>query len=355
MSLLLAIFLLHDDKVVTADLGVAGSEVEIRLHVGMERISKGVVLPGAAVDLSELQLRKLAPEVARYVLSRTTLEVDGLRAEPVLVSLEPRFEKVLASGEDFIASVVLQFRFRAGKEVDVLRFAYDAVAEHAGSKVLVNAAWGAGSKTYVRMGPEPFDLRRGELNPTFWGTAGEFLLWGMEHIFIGFDHIAFLLALLLGASKVGEMVKIVTSFTVAHSLTLLLAAMNVIRIPSRITESLIAASIVYVAVENYFIKDSGYRWVLTFAFGLVHGLGFSEVLRERLSDARGIALPVVSFNLGVELGQLAILAVAFPLLAWLRKTEKSRRLALQIGSALILLFGAGWLIERVFNLEFMPL
>src|SRR5262249_4800918 len=198
-------------------------------------------------------------------------------------------------------------------------------------------------------------LTQSRVQPTFWSTAGEFLLWGMHHILIGYDHIAFLLALLLGARKIGEMVRVVTSFTVAHSITLLLAATDEIRLPSRVTESLIAASIVYVAVENYFIKDAKHRWMLTFAFGLVHGLGFSSVLRERLQDIDSIAVPVVSFNLGVELGQIAILLVVFPLLAWIRKApdltlaERRQRLLVRIGSAPIMLLGLAWLVDRIFH------
>ena len=130
--------------------------------------------------------------------------------------------------------------------------------------------------------------------------------------------------------------------------------------PSAVTESLIAASIVYVAAENYFIKEAKYRWVLTFLFGLVHGLGFSSVLRDRLQDLDAIVLPVVSFNLGVELGQVAILLVAFPLLAWIRKgaTEESsalrQRRLVRIGSAPILLLGCFWLVDRIFQKNWMP-
>ena len=141
----------------------------------------------------------------------------------------------------------------------------------------------------------------------------------MHHIFVGYDHIAFLLALLLAARRLRDMLKVVTAFTVAHSLTLLLAALDVIRLPSAVTESLIAASIVYVAAENYFIKQGRYRWMLAFAFGLVHGLGFSSVLRARLQDMGSILVPVVSFNLGVEVGQIAILLIALPALTWMRK------------------------------------
>jgi hydrogenase/urease accessory protein HupE len=213
---------------------------------------------------------------------------------------------------------------------------------------------------FKRTGPFDLDLTPARVHPTFWTTAGEFLLWGMHHILIGYDHIAFLLALLLGARKLKEMVAVVTSFTVAHSITLLLAAMDVVRLPSRITESLIALSIVYVAVENFFIKDAKHRWVLTFAFGLVHGLGFSSVLRERLQDIDSIAVPVVSFNLGVELGQISILLVVFPLLAWIRKgsdeTTSARRqqLLVRIGSTPILVLGLAWLVDRIFQRGWMP-
>lgn len=351
MALLLLLALAHDEQVVTADLRVDGARLVLRLHVGMERVSKGVQLPAEMIDLTELQLAKAKEDVARWILSRTTLKIDGLPAALTLDSLEPRFEKFLATGEDFIASVVATISAPRRPLTDVLHFAYD-VSDVPGSKLIVTAE---GIKTWVRMGPDPLEISLSRLHPTFWGTAGEFLVWGMHHIFIGFDHIAFLLALLLGVSKALEMVKIVTSFTVAHSLTLLLAATEVISLNPRITEALIAASIVYVAVENYFIRNAGYRWVLTFAFGLVHGLGFSGVLRERLGEVRAIALPVVSFNIGVELGQLAILAVAFPLLAWIRKTDASRAWTLRFGSAPLLLLGLGWLIERVFHLEFMPL
>ena len=347
-SLLLAL-VAHDERVVTADLRVEGPSIVLRLHIGTERIAKGVKLPADRVDLTELQLEQAKEDVARWILSRATLKIDGAPAALRLDLLEPRFEKLLATGEDFIASVVATFTAPKG---DVLLFAYDAFSDVPGSKVLVTAE---GQKSWVRIGPEPLEVDLARLHPTFWGTVGEFLVWGMHHIFIGFDHVAFLLALLLGASRIVDMIKIVTSFTLAHSLTLLLAATELLALDSRITEALIAASIVYVAVENYFVRDARYRWVLTFAFGLVHGLGFSEVLRERLIEVKSIAVPVVSFNLGVELGQLAILAVAFPLLAWIRRSEGARLWAPRIGSAAILLCGLGWLVERLFELEFMPL
>ena len=150
----------------------------------------------------------------------------------------------------------------------------------------------------------------------------EYLSWGVHHIFVGYDHIAFLLALLLAVTRLRELLLIVTSFTVAHSVTLLLSGLGILRIPSRLSELLVAASIVYVAVEN--LRRAGKplprRWLLTFLFGLVHGLGFATELQERLVEVGGrVLLPVLSFNLGVELGQVAIVALVYPLLVWMRR------------------------------------
>jgi len=117
----------------------------------------------------------------------------------------------------------------------------------------VIVSWRGVQKVYNKYGPYQLDLTFARLNPTILGTAVEFILWGMHHIFVGYDHIAFLMALLLAAQRLRDMVRVVTSFTVAHSITLLLAALDLIRLPGAMTESLIAASIVYVAAENFFI------------------------------------------------------------------------------------------------------
>jgi hydrogenase/urease accessory protein HupE len=183
----------------------------------------------------------------------------------------------------------------------------------------------------------------------------EYLVWGIHHIFVGYDHVAFLLALLLAVTRLRELLLIVTSFTVAHSVTLFLSGLGLLRIPSRISELLVAASIVYVAVENLrrVGKPLPRRWLLTFLFGLVHGLGFATELQERLAEVGGrVLLPVLSFNLGVELGQVAIVALVYPLLGWMRRapTEPQRRLRqnrlLRMGSVPILLLGLYWLLDR---------
>jgi len=137
---------------------------------------------------------------------------------------------------------------------------------------------------------------------------------GIGHIFTGYDHIAFLIAIVLWARRLWPVVKIVTAFTLAHSLTLSLAALDVVIIPSAIVEPAIALSIVYVALENFFSRDVGRRWRITFAFGLIHGFGFAGALRE-FGLPKGALIPALaSFNIGVEIGQVAIVSLVLTLL-----------------------------------------
>ncbi|MBO7744489.1 HupE/UreJ family protein [Paenibacillus sp. MWE-103] len=180
-----------------------------------------------------------------------------------------------------------------------------------------------------------------------------FVVLGIKHILTGYDHIAFLLALIVIGLSVREAIKIITSFTVAHSITLLLAAMNIVNLNAKFVESVIALSICYIAVENLFSKQVNYRWLVTFMFGLVHGFGFASVLREYVADKENLVRSVVSFNVGVELGQLAILLVALPLLYLIRKRFSPRTVTVA-ASAAIFLVGFLWFVDRLFNLQWVP-
>jgi hydrogenase/urease accessory protein HupE len=181
--------------------------------------------------------------------------------------------------------------------------------------------------------------------------VGRFVSAGIEHIFLGYDHIAFLIAVILWGQRLWPLIKVVTAFTIAHSLTLTLAVLDVVRLPSSVVEPLIAATIVYVAAENFFVRDISKRWRATFVLGLVHGFGFAGALRE-YGLPQGALLPALAaFNIGVEIGQVAIVAVIFPLLLWTDRLSgaagKGRSVALVYTcSSVILVFGLYWLIER---------
>ncbi len=338
----------HDETVSTSDVRIVDRTVVWRVDVGMGGLEKVVKLPATGADLTEKQLAEGKAAIAAYVARGLTIEIDG---KPVVAQpggLEPRYEPFLATGEPYIARVVQELRFDADQPIGKVRarvaFFSDITSQH---RAMITVRWGDQGRQYVRLGVADLELSAVSLNPSRWSVLHEFGLWGMEHIFIGYDHIAFLLALLLVARGLRELVKIVTSFTVAHSLTLLLAALDLVRIPSQITEVLIAASIVYVAGENLWLKKADHRWWLTFMFGLVHGLGFATELRQRLAELPGSVLfPVVSFNVGVELGQLTIVSVTFPALILLRRKVGEARLV-RWGSVPILVLGLLWLVQRL--------
>jgi len=182
--------------------------------------------------------------------------------------------------------------------------------------------------------------------PSFAG----FLKLGVEHILTGYDHLLFLFVLLVVTSRFTSALKIITCFTVAHTITLVVATVSSVQISSRLVEPLIAASIVYVALENLLRGDDPKgRWLLTFAFGLIHGFGFASVLRELGVGANGsgIALPLVAFNLGVELGQLMVAAIALPVIWKLRTHPVFIRRCVPACSVLVALLGVYWFVERV--------
>jgi hydrogenase/urease accessory protein HupE len=178
----------------------------------------------------------------------------------------------------------------------------------------------------------------------------DFLVLGLKHIFTGYDHLLFLLGLLVVTRSCVSSLKIITCFTLAHSITLAVATLSRIEISSRIVEPLIAASIVYVGVENLLRgDDSKWRHLLTFGFGLIHGFGFASVLREMGIDSRpgGVVLPLFSFNLGVEFGQMMIAALALPTIwkLWPRPTFIVR--FAPACSAIVALLGSVWFVQRV--------
>ena len=177
-----------------------------------------------------------------------------------------------------------------------------------------------------------------------------FLTLGIQHILSGYDHLLFLFGLLVVCRQTRPTLAVITCFTLAHSLTLALATLDVVRAPGRLVEPLIAASIAYVGVENVLRGDASKgRGLISFAFGLVHGLGFAEALRERglTSGPFGIVLPLVSFNLGVELGQLSVAAAILPVLWHLRKNRWFVRRGAPLCSAAVAVAGAWWMVERL--------
>jgi hydrogenase/urease accessory protein HupE len=181
-------------------------------------------------------------------------------------------------------------------------------------------------------------------------SFGEFLTLGIVHIATGYDHMLFLLGLLMVGGSFKSALKIITAFTIAHSITLALATMNLVNIPPTMIEPLIAVSIIYVGVENILRQKMDKRWMLAFGFGLVHGCGFASALRDLGigSDGTGIVVPLVSFNLGVEIAQLTLAAILLPIIWKLRERPQFVQRFVPAGSCLIALAGTWWLLQRIY-------
>jgi HupE / UreJ protein len=215
------------------------------------------------------------------------------------------------------------------------------------------------AKVTAGLGAEEYVVRAGRTSftvaaPAPWlSQTARFVHLGLEHIFTGADHIAFVLGLLLLGGSLRQVVGVVTSFTLAHSVTLALASLTWVRLPAAVVEPLIAASIVCIAVENLLElrrapgRHNDRRPILAFAFGLVHGFGFAGALTELHRSAAGLATALLSFNAGVELGQAAIIAAAFPLLAALRRWPAGAPILLRTASVAIGMAGAAWLVARL--------
>jgi hypothetical protein len=227
------------------------------------------------------------------------------------------------------------------------------------------AAGGAAAQALV-FGADSAEQSLSLAAPSGWDTLRQYVAEGVWHIWIGFDHILFLLALLLPAVLVRregqwqgapslkaalvDVFKVVTAFTLAHSITLSLAALQIVTLPSRLVESVIAASVVLAALNNLRGTIEKSRWVLAFGFGLIHGFGFASVLADLGLPQGALVLALVGFNVGVELGQLAIVAVFVPLAFWLRGSSFYRVGVLKAGSLAVAVLAGWWMVERMFDL-----
>jgi hypothetical protein len=293
------------------------------------------------ITWGELKAKRGAIEA--YAFARLSLNADGRACEP-------------AKGEDLLFDehsdggyAVLRFSVPCPATEVEYRLFFDLDPTHRGL-LRVGAATSVLSPEQPRVALEARSA---------WRQFVDYAREGVWHIWIGFDHVLFLISLLLPAVLVAnrfgpvfwDVFRIVTAFTVAHSITLALAALAVVQLPSRLVESAIALSVVLAALNNLWPVVRGRRWMVAFGFGLIHGFGFASVLADLGLPKDALLLALVGFNLGVEAGQLAIVAVFLPVAFAARSTWAYRRVVLAGGSALIALLAAIWLAERAFDLQ----
>lgn len=322
----------------------------------------------SVIDWGEVRSRH--SEIAAYALQNLDLK-SGDSPCPMTVG-----DQLIDTHSDG-AYAVLKLAATCPNNVEALtvnyRLLFDADAQHRGLLKLETP--GKDSDSSPRVVSAVFPADHGEQTFTLASGStlaqlGTYIADGVKHIAIGFDHILFLVALLLPAVLVREgrrwipvadvrtalwsVLKLVTAFTIAHSITLSLASLDVVRLPSRLVESLIAASVLATALDNIWPFLPRKRWLVAFAFGLIHGFGFASVLADLNLPNSSLVLSLLGFNIGVEIGQLILVALVVPLAYLSRSTRAYPRFALQTGSVMIAAVSLGWLLERSFNLQLMP-
>ncbi len=352
----------HTYSVAYSDVALtdAADGLSYQLRINLADLAEILELDDRERDATAAEVTAGADVLFRHATERIHVLGDDVPCAPRFAGVE-----VVRQTESF-AQITWTCAWDAPIDVLVVDYDlfFDVDPKHTG---LLKVTIGPDvAKTPLSADASRFEWELGTAPPA---SLGAFVASGVDHILYGFDHILFLLALLLisaiavapGAPPRAHGLRpglkytlaIVTSFTLAHSITLIAAALEWVTLPSRVVESLIAASIAYVAVENLVRPDPPRRWLVTFAFGLMHGVGFASMLAPLLPDTE-VVLPLLAFNAGVELGQLAIVALAFPALHAACVNlgpARYRRIVVVPGSILVGAAGAFWLVQRAFDLS----
>jgi hypothetical protein len=309
------------------------------------RYSLTLTATGLAADLGERLSRVRAGEadagawLVALVLEDVTLVADGIRCEPGTSAVAPS-----QAGAETV-TVTVDFACAAAVRRLIVR---DATFERLGADhhtlVKVEAA-GTVHQGVLEPGAHELQVALDAAEEP--RRSGGFLALGIEHILTGVDHMLFLAALLLGGAGLLSVLETVTAFTVAHSVTLAAAVLGGVTLPDRLVEPVIAASIGWVALENLLGgRILSRRWLVSLAFGLVHGFGFAGALAPLALPRSSVAWALLSFNAGVEVGQSVVIALVVPLLAWSRRRGWEPAVV-RVGSIVLIAVSAVWFVERL--------
>ena len=315
----------HELKLSDSQLTVKGSQAlwSHRVHRGDFEVKFG---------------RAAEPQVKAYIPERLSISTHGKPCAFESIDLEKN------PAQEWLD---LRLRYQCGSDLSPIQVHYDLFYGDPSHRHLMKLTVGEQSSSYT------FDPSHTEFEysgSSRRATIVNFLQLGWEHILIGYDHILFVLALIFGARRFTGLVWLVSSFTLAHSISLALATLGIVALPPRLVEPVIAASIVILALLDLAGGERSRRAMiaLAFGFGLVHGLGFSFILQEANLKAGNLAIPLIFFNLGVELGQLGIVCLVYPTTVLLKRLLKVAYGYFR-AAALLGIGGMGlyWLIERV--------
>jgi hydrogenase/urease accessory protein HupE len=327
----------HDPGLSTARLTEVGESLRISLTFARRDVE-------ALHSLSKEAAQASSPgRLEALIREGVVVELDGRPARAEAVAIESDANENVEIRLDFVQSRATHIKL----DMPIMR---ELPFGHRQVVTLLDARGDLVEQRMLSAAESTFETELREAGESV-GRAARFeafLAHGIRHILEGYDHLLFLFGILLVLPSFLSAMKIISCFSLAHSLTLSAAVLANLRVPSQLVEPLIAASIVYVGAENLFRRGRfAHRGLLTFGFGLVHGLGFATALRDmRIGSGAAMVLPLLSFNLGVELGQIAVAALVLPVILWLQRDLRFARSWSPACSVLITIMGACWLVER---------
>lgn len=363
LAFLAALLAAHPTSVSSTRVDVAGARVEARIRCQEQTLRECVPLDAdgsGRIEARELDAGR--PALERYVLSGWRL-ADGDGAP-----LAGRVEQVAFVRDSSPTEVDVVLRFDAGRDltgitIDFALFRESDPLHRDHCEIAWNGAEPAGRLMWVEDPVWRFDTLAEANGTSALDVFGAFVHHGVEHILFGFDHVAFVVALVLGARRLRPVLVVVTAFTLAHSVSLALAAFEVVVLPASVVEPAIALSIAWVAARNLWSRGARTPWIEAFVFGLVHGLGFAGAIGATLASEPRKLSALAGFNLGVEAGQVAVVGALLLASAAARAVargaesspesaedgsgESKLRWVSSAASLAVAVLGVYWFVERV--------
>ena len=341
----------------TGEYTAKGASVTVKLAFARGEVAS--VLPNLDENrdghVSAFEVESAKKDLESKVLGRVHVTQGGASCTPALLgatlteqdglAIDGRFD-CAAKDKPFDIDVVL---------LDDLSHGHRHVARAVGATTRDEVLYRGHSSFAVTSAPdagagETLPAGAAATAPASGGTASSawsFFKMGIEHILTGYDHLVFLFGLVLLRARVKELLAVVTAFTVAHSITLAIATLGIFTPSPKFVEPAIALSIAYVGIENFFVKDASKRWRITFPFGLIHGFGFAGALREINLPRAQVPVALVTFNLGVEAGQLFAMSLVVPMVMLIRQKEWFEPKGVRVLSGAVALAGGIWFVMRI--------
>jgi hypothetical protein len=333
----------HWADLAVADIQIKAQDVEINLTIPTGLLEQ--FDDDQSKKLSEAEITKHQPDLQKFLAEKIRLKVAGEKPEEsqVKIGTVTNLPNNLNVTPGTHSSLLLTYHW--SQPVNQLQMNYDLFVPGVNTaRCLVQIRRGDQLDNLVLT---PNNSNVALIDAPLNQKIVSFIGLGIEHIWTGYDHILFLISLLMLGGELGYLLKVVTAFSLSHTFTLTLAALNIVSFPSRWVEILIALSIAYIASENIWRKEAKARWQLAFGFGLIHGLGFSSALQELELPRTNLLTSLASFSVGIEIGQFVIVLGVYAALWFLRKSVWDLKVR-QLISAGVIVMSLIWFWERAF-------